>query len=209
MTNLIIPIILILIPIINKNAIKTENDLQKVCGFKTEDHIPIIWKQFPIEIIVDDNIGDDMFNVIVEAGRAWEDAANKKFFSFKRKSTLDRLFSILEDGIGDGITTIYLDNEHIYTNVTVHASTFTRHIGKTMFEADIFINVKDFEWEVKDTEINNKKVHLKSTMIHELGHLLGLKHSDNEESIMYGYSSNGQIRTLTQEDINNINCGYK
>ncbi|KAL1563862.1 metalloendoproteinase 3-MMP-like [Salvia divinorum] len=49
---------------------------------------------------------------------------------------------------------------------------------------------------------------LESVALHEIGHLLGLEHSDNEGSIMYPSISAGVVKNLNDDDIQGIRALY-
>lgn len=73
----------------------------------------------------------------------------------------------------------------------------------TIYEADIDMNVSH-PFGTASTSYNTQSV-----MTHEIGHLLGLGHSSNSSSIMYGSFNKGQIRYITSDDRNGINAIYR
>ncbi|KAL8055541.1 hypothetical protein ABFS82_04G062600 [Erythranthe guttata] len=50
--------------------------------------------------------------------------------------------------------------------------------------------------------------YLGTVALHELGHILGLAHSQDEKSIMYAYIGEGENKDLTQDDIHGIKSIY-
>lgn len=70
--------------------------------------------------------------------------------------------------------------------------------GNRIIETDIFIN----KMRMFDDEL------LMKTMVHEFGHVLGLTHNDEQESIMNTYMTDKVPSEPTQADINNLKCEY-
>lgn len=70
------------------------------------------------------------------------------------------------------------------------------------YEVDIDINT------LHDFGTASTSYHTQSAILHELGHMLGLHHSENTSACMYGILSRGQVRGLHQDDINGINAIY-
>ena len=64
----------------------------------------------------------------------------------------------------------------------------------------IFINIKEFSYGKKSNR-------MKSVLLHEVGHVLGLRHSDDKKSVMYPY--NKMKQSLTGEDILRIKKLYR
>jgi len=69
-----------------------------------------------------------------------------------------------------------------------------------ILDADIDVNVQDYRWTLGDDKI---ELDLQSVLTHEIGHLLGLAHSDNPAATMYPQVKAGQIhkRVLAADDL--------
>ena len=79
---------------------------------------------------------------------------------------------------------------------------YINHTSTTVYEADIDINV-DHDFGTASTSYDTQTV-----ITHEIGHLLGLSHSNNTSAIMYGYLNKGETRSITADDINGIAAIY-
>ena len=81
-------------------------------------------------------------------------------------------------------------NEYLADMLTkTNIETFNRYNVDSgiLVDADIVINDRDFLWDDTSTT-NHEDVHvydLQNTMTHELGHAIGLAHSDVEASTMF------------------------
>ena len=65
-------------------------------------------------------------------------------------------------------------------------------------EVDIALNANKPWSTTGDTNAYD----VKSVVLHEVGHLLGLDHSSDTDAVMYGYIGEGELkRSLTQDDI--------
>ena len=76
-------------------------------------------------------------------------------------------------------------------------------------DADIKVNSKHFHFYIDSYE-DQKKVHLESLMIHEFGHLLGLKHMNRLPTVMDPILNLNYERTkISKIDLESIKCEYK
>lgn len=67
--------------------------------------------------------------------------------------------------------------------------------GMSIIEADIDINVS------KDFGTASTSFDTQTVMTHEIGHLLGLDHTDNPSTLMYESVERGQIKSITSDEI--------
>lgn len=90
-----------------------------------------------------------------------------------------------------------------YTSVTSRIST-----GE-IFDADLELNSQYYKFGVV-TENNKGVVDLQNTVTHELGHVFGLDHSDDETATMYWVADAGDtfMRDLAPDDIEGIMTVY-
>ena len=86
--------------------------------------------------------------------------------------------------------------------------TYQNSSGK-IFDADIEINTKYWPYGIYEKDGPNV-VDYQNTLTHELGHVFGLAHSDDEEATMFPYSSTGEtnLRTLGRDDVLAIRAIY-
>ncbi len=68
-------------------------------------------------------------------------------------------------------------------------------------EAEIFFNNINYQFSVTDDK-DKVIVDIKNTLIHEIGHLLGFRHSDIEGAVMFAEAQKGELskRTLSDDD---------
>lgn len=95
----------------------------------------------------------------------------------------------------------------------VIALTTTTHIPQDgrIIDADIEINSTNFEFEeLSNANNNTSKTDLANTLVHEIGHLLGLAHTNDAQATMFASATPGEVlkRTLECDDISAIAFKY-
>ena len=95
----------------------------------------------------------------------------------------------------------------------VIALTTTTHIPQDgrIIDADIELNATNFEFtNLTNANDNSSKTDLANTMVHEIGHLLGLGHTTDAQATMFASATPGEVlkRTLDCDDINGIAFKY-
>jgi len=78
---------------------------------------------------------------------------------------------------------------------------YDRALG-AILDADIDFNGEDFYWTATDDRAN-AQTDVQNTVTHELGHLLGLDHTDDPDATMFGGSESGEFkkRDLGDDDL--------
>lgn len=108
----------------------------------------------------------------------------------------------------DGVNVIYWMNTWEANKRTEQARTSVYWVGDQIREADIKINDHNFDMYL-DTPRSPLDVHFESLMLHELGHVLGLKHKDDSQSVMSTYLASSVVRTqISKADQENLKCEY-
>lgn len=165
----------------------------------------ISWKdQVPIPLFVHADFPKEFLPAIERAIKVWETAAGHKLFSivnssFRESSTPDK----------DGKSVIYWLKTWEADKPSEQARTSIYWVGDQIREADLRVNAKNFSYYT-DASPQNQGVHLESLLIHELGHVLGLKHNDGESSVMSTYLALQVKRdALSTADKKAMMCEYK
>lgn len=165
----------------------------------------ISWKdQVPIPLVVHADFPRDYIPALERATKVWENAAGHALFSIVNTNYKDS-----STPAKDGKSVIYWLKTWETDKPTEQARTSIYWVGDQIREADLRVNDKNFDFYM-DTSTEEKGVHLESLLIHELGHVLGLKHNDGSSSVMATYLALQVKReTLSSPDKDAMSCEYK
>lgn len=197
---------------------KVQND----CGFVQNVYGQrIAWKtKGTIDLVITKDVPTQLRPAIYRAAATWE------------KDIGEKLFNITEDyqRIGaspskDGKNGIYFLSSWESDRHSEQGRTTVYWGGDQIMEADIRINGEDFSYYDQDKSnlvISASRAgqvyamgtvegyNFEALMLHEMGHLLGLKHSDVKSSVMVTHLSAFNDRTQpSATDIDSVQCVYK
>ncbi len=180
---------------------------QKACGFNisTNQRLRVSWKSQGVTMHVHSSVDSRFHEEIRDAARTWNEVLKTSYIRIVMGETG---WNEPSSPSQDGRSTIHSLTSWNEDKSAQQAVTTSYWRGSSIFEADISLNDKDFDFFVSD-ESGRRKVHLLSLMIHEMGHVLGLVHNDSSSSVMRPYlESNTQRVSLGEDDINAIYCEY-
>lgn len=177
---------------------------QMLCGgFEIKNQKSVYWAQdFPIRYQVSSNFPETHYVAVSKAVEIWNTTFNTTIFELNLEDTVN-----MQSPKGDGRNIIYWTENWTYEKQK-HATTFMYLHANNLVEADIAVNIDEFNMGLPGTVTS--EYDLTSILVHELGHVLGLKHEDVVAgSVMQTYILPGEVRqTLSKTDIANIQCMY-
>lgn len=86
--------------------------------------------------------------------------------------------------------------------IAVTTTTFSQCDGRIV-DADVELNAAWFEFTVSDTAV---RTDVRNTLTHEIGHMIGLDHSNDRRATMYASAPEGELakRSLAQDDVDGL-----
>lgn len=169
----------------------------------------ISWKgQVPVQLSIHESVPDQYVGAIKSAVETWNSAAHKT------------VFIVAEDKVSgepvarDRKNVISISSTWEADSMSEQAKTAVNWVGDQIQEADIRINgsktasgssVFSFYWGTSQPN----SINIEALVLHELGHVLGLKHKDKDSSVMATYLANNADRTaLAGTDTKSLECEY-
>ena len=179
---------------------------QEDCGFVQNVYGErVSWKSdVPVTMYLHESVPQEYVNAIVSAADTWEKNSGRRLFNIV---TSTRITGPAEPH-KDGKNVIYFLNIWEANRASEQARTSMHWNGDQIQEADIRVNDKDFNFYWNQGK-SAGAVNIEALILHEMGHVLGLKHKDSGGSVMATYLSSGSDRTqLASADVTDLKCEY-
>jgi hypothetical protein len=182
-------------------APKKQNDcgyVQNVYGER------ISWKgSLPITLYVHSSVPPQYYGAIQAAAATWEKTAGRKLFNI----VTTQPFTGPVDPHKDGYNVIYLMSNWESDRASEQARTSVYWVGDQIKEADIRLNSKfKFYWNQPGV---GDEINIEALVLHEMGHVLGLKHKDFGGSVMATYLPADDDRVIpANTDVSALQCEY-
>lgn len=189
---------------------------QEDCGFVQNVYGErISWKSdVPVIMSLHESVPDSLIPAIRSAAATWARTAGRDIIKIVE---YPREMGPLNPH-KDGRNVIYFMNTWELNRASEQGRTSVYWIGDLIKEADIRLNAADFSfyWNAntlttaaKPERRGSSPVNIEALVLHEMGHVLGLKHKDNDGSVMATYLSSGDDRVnLAGTDSTSLQCEY-
>jgi hypothetical protein len=188
---------------------------QEDCGFVQNSYGErVSWKgEIPATIRIHQDVPEAMVPAIVAAADSWERTAGRKLFNVVTSSRYTGPIAPNKDGVN----VIYFMSSWESDRGSEQGRTSVYWVGDQIKEADIRLNGSDFSyyWNSQTLSKASKAsrslvpVNIEALVLHELGHVLGLKHKDNSGSVMATYLASGEDRVAVASiDEKALQCEY-
>ena len=175
------------------------------CGFVQNVYGQrISWKgQLPITLKIHVSVPQEMVPAIYEAVDVWNQTLQKRIFEITEHHLKGPVLSKK-----DTHNVVYWSYQWEAKNSDEQARTNVYWVGDEIRESDIMLNAQDNSFYFGHYT-TAKDIDLVSVMVHEFGHVLGLKHNDARRSIMATYLNPLQERReIPKNDVESVSCEY-
>lgn len=189
---------------------------QDDCGFVQNVYGErISWKgDIPVTLRLHSSVPEAMVPAILAAADSWEKTAGRKLFNIVTSPR----YTGPATPHKDGVNVIYLMTTWEDTQSSEQGRTSVYWVGDLIKEADVRLNGADFGfyWKsqtltkaAKTKAVTQVPVNIEALVLHELGHVLGLKHKDGAGSVMATYLASGEDRvSVANVDETALQCEY-
>lgn len=165
----------------------------------------ISWKgAVPVNIYLHESVPNQFIPAIEAAARTWEQAAGHRLFNIVPQKLTGPILPQK-----DGMNVIYFMNTWEADLSSQQARTSVYWVGDQIKESDMRINAAKFQFYWNQSLPGVAAVNIEALVLHEMGHILGLKHRDDEASVMATYLSSNTNRTvLYPDDVKSLKYEY-
>lgn len=186
----------------------TDNELASAaeddCGYVQNAYGQrVSWKgNLPIHLYLDANFPAQYEQPLKDAAKQWEDAAGMSLF------TIDRLGTVSTPNSNDSTNVVYWMTDWDDSQKDLQAVTSVHWYRNNLTDTDMKVDARYFRYFV-DTPTSTADIHMESLFVHELGHVLGMKHKTVSPTVMWATLRGATIReTLSATDITSLKCEY-
>lgn len=191
---------------------------QKDCGFVQNIYGQrISWKKnLPIPLTVHKSVPAQLRPALYRAVATWESTAGRKLFEIFEDSS-----QIADTPSRDKKNAIYFLSEWESDRTSEQGRTSVYWAGDEIQEADIRINAHDFSYYDQNSQqligsygvspsglSSSDGYSFEALILHELGHLLGLKHRDGETVMATHLAAYNDRVALAAVDQQSLTCEY-
>jgi hypothetical protein len=177
---------------------------EKDCGFVQNGYGQrVSWKQsLPVKFNIDPSFPSEYDQVVRNAAQRWESILGKTLFIFERSPQTSKPGK-------DNRNVIYWINPWTDADSNLQAMSTLSWKSNQLVETDVKVDAQYFSFYVS-AAASDWDIHLESLLVHEFGHVLGLKHlSNSTPSVMLQVLGYGLERqTPSAEDEANLKCEY-
>lgn len=182
---------------------------QQSCQFlQNQDRQRVSWNDaVPVPLYIHSSVPPEAYESIEAAIKTYDEVLGHKSFEIRGYGSTGP-----STPTRDGYSIIYWMADWEPERAKEQGRTTVYWSGNTIYEADIRINASErsgLNFHMLSSPPVPATVDLKSLFIHELGHALGLDHSDLAGSIMNTHLEEGRSRAiLSDNDVANLKCEY-
>lgn len=177
---------------------------QESCGFVQNSYgARVSWKSnLPINIKIANDYPSEYKDALSAAAKVWEDAAGMTLFNITTSNEAS------SSTIKNNSNLVSWNTTWDESRNSMQAITSLYWTGNQITEADLAIDAKYYTFYIS-TPTESSQLHLESLLLHELGHVLGLKHRNTMPTVMWPTLNGSTIRTtLDTSDIQSLKCEY-
>lgn len=178
---------------------------EEPCGFVQNIYgARVSWKKnIPVVISVDPHFSSEFYRAALQAAEQWNSLAGKKLIELEKTPDGEHV-----SPAQDLTTGLYWRTEWPSEKSNQQALTTLFYKATLINEGDIKINAKDFDFYSSEPN-SNRQIHMESLLVHEFGHLLGLRHSNVLPTVMWSTLVSGTVRNvISEKDLESLKCEY-
>lgn len=185
-------------------ACGAKKSAEESCNFvQNSEQQRVSWgAQVPVVMYVDRSVPSVYYDSIVAAVAEWNTRVGRQVLRIGGWAV-----NTTGQPTQDGQNVIYMLSDWELDKSNEQARTTVYWAGDRIYEADIRINDRNFDFSWGDPE--TERVDMQSLVLHEFGHVMGLAHSATPQSVMARSLPNAtKRRELSVADQNSIRCEY-
>jgi len=174
------------------------------CGFVQNVYGErISWKgNVPVKLAVHESVPFEYREAIAAAADKWNQVSGRQLL------VIDSVVGGPPEARKDGANVIYMNPTWEADKGSEQGRTSIYWTGNQIRETDIRLNGANFNYYWQNVPATGG-VNIEALVLHEMGHVLGLKHKDEGGSVMQTYLASNSDRTqISEADAKALKCEY-